>query len=410
MTETLLKGGPPGKKPQQRSASGPAAAGIWTTFERVQKMTGFVQHGSTYTVTLPVSTLTPQAAAKGYRGLFTYTVTVAHNYAVGITQAFSVTSPSGPLTGGHSYHLFAVNGTRVGHRDRRAGRRCRPATLHRRPLAWATPCRVTSERSRWMGRTWEASDLVDLDAYPLLDRRGDALAGVVAAARDQLARIGAAELPGFLSAVGLEAVLADGAGGGGPGPPECRPGHRLPRVPRPHAARGASPPLARLRRRRGRGLGPVRRRLPHPLALRVGHPDRVRRPGPRPGHRPPLRRPVGRAQPGLDPRRQPAPVALDPTDFVVSLAIRDAEVGGDFEVVPRIRRDDDECYDDVAAVLEGNERPGTSPSPWNRGPCWSSPGRHSLHRVGPIEGDTSRLVALSATTRPRAPCPPTCSR
>ena len=44
---------------------------------------------------------------------------------------------------------------------------------------------------------------------------------------------------------------------------------------------------------------------------------------------------------------------FDQTDFVVSLAIQDAEEGGDFEVAPQIRTADDEHYDDVAHVLAG---------------------------------------------------------
>ena len=44
---------------------------------------------------------------------------------------------------------------------------------------------------------------------------------------------------------------------------------------------------------------------------------------------------------------------FDQTDFVVSLAVQDAEEGGDFEVAPRIRDAGDERYDAVAKVLHG---------------------------------------------------------
>ena len=40
---------------------------------------------------------------------------------------------------------------------------------------------------------------------------------------------------------------------------------------------------------------------------------------------------------------------FDQTDFVVSIALRDAEHGGDFEYTPLIRSRDDERYDDVQA-------------------------------------------------------------
>ena len=45
---------------------------------------------------------------------------------------------------------------------------------------------------------------------------------------------------------------------------------------------------------------------------------------------------------------------FDQTDFVVSLALQDADEGGDFEVAPLIRDADDERYDDVARVLAGD--------------------------------------------------------
>ena len=48
---------------------------------------------------------------------------------------------------------------------------------------------------------------------------------------------------------------------------------------------------------------------------------------------------------------------FDQTDFVVSLALQDADEGGDFEVAPFIRTADDECYDDVARVLARRPRP-----------------------------------------------------
>src|SRR2546423_1887759 len=44
---------------------------------------------------------------------------------------------------------------------------------------------------------------------------------------------------------------------------------------------------------------------------------------------------------------------FDQTDFVVSIALQDAEAGGDFEYVPLIRGVDDERYDEVARVLGG---------------------------------------------------------
>ena len=83
----------------------------------------------------------------------------------------------------------------------------------------------------------------------------------------------------------------------------------------------------------------------------------------------------------------------DQTDFVVSLALRDAETGGDFEVAPKLRSDTDENYPGVARVLAG-ERDAVTRLPMTPGTLLIFAGRHSLHRVSPIAGRTERLVAL----------------
>ncbi len=91
---------------------------------------------------------------------------------------------------------------------------------------------------------------------------------------------------------------------------------------------------------------------------------------------------------------------FDQTDFVVSLALRDADSGGDFEVVPRIRTADDEHYDQVAAVLAG-DRADVIRLPMTPGTLLVFEGRNSIHRVSPISGSTTRLVGLLGyDTRP----------
>lgn len=86
---------------------------------------------------------------------------------------------------------------------------------------------------------------------------------------------------------------------------------------------------------------------------------------------------------------------FDMTDFVVSLALRPAELGGDFEVVRRIRSADDERYDAVASVLDGPS-PAVEVLAMRPGTLLAFEGRNSVHRVTPIHGDTARLVALLA--------------
>ncbi len=84
---------------------------------------------------------------------------------------------------------------------------------------------------------------------------------------------------------------------------------------------------------------------------------------------------------------------FDQTDFVVSLALQDADEGGDFEVAPQIRSATDERYDAVARVLAG-DRTDVVTLPMTPGTLLVFAGRHSLHRVSPIRGTTPRLVGL----------------
>jgi len=84
---------------------------------------------------------------------------------------------------------------------------------------------------------------------------------------------------------------------------------------------------------------------------------------------------------------------FDQTDFVVSLAVRSADVGGDFEVAPRVRTPDDERYDAVARVLAGTADDVVT-LPMRPGTLLVFEGRHSIHRVTPIAGDVTRLVGL----------------
>ena len=86
---------------------------------------------------------------------------------------------------------------------------------------------------------------------------------------------------------------------------------------------------------------------------------------------------------------------FDQTDFVVSLAIQTADHGGYFEVFPRIRTADDEHYDDVAAALAGN-REGVVTLPMVPGTLLVFEGRYSLHRVSPVGSGLVRHVGLLA--------------
>jgi hypothetical protein len=86
---------------------------------------------------------------------------------------------------------------------------------------------------------------------------------------------------------------------------------------------------------------------------------------------------------------------FDQTDFVTSIALQSAEVGGDFEVASRLRTSNDERYEAVDAVLDG-DRSGVTHVRFEPGALMIFAGRHSMHRVTPITGERPRYVALLA--------------
>jgi hypothetical protein len=89
----------------------------------------------------------------------------------------------------------------------------------------------------------------------------------------------------------------------------------------------------------------------------------------------------------------------DNTDFVVSLAIQSSDAGGEFECAARIRTDEGEHYDEVAAVLDGRASERVEVYPMVPGTLMIFHGRHSVHRVSPVIGDVPRIVALLAWDR-----------
>jgi hypothetical protein len=97
----------------------------------------------------------------------------------------------------------------------------------------------------------------------------------------------------------------------------------------------------------------------------------------------------------------------DQTDFVVSLAVQESESGGDFECVPRTRSSADgtvdERYDDVAAILAGDESRVVT-IPMTPGTLMLFEGRHTLHRVSDIAGSRPRYVGLFGYDRKPGTC------
>ena len=241
----------------------------------------------------------------------------------------------------------------------------------------------------------ELVDLVDLVRYPLGDLTGAASLSVIGEARSQLAATGAAELPGFVSPRGVAALVEDAealaarshpSGGEGTAYLEF-PDFDLPRDhPRLHFAPYAVaavgydviPRTSPLRRiyEGDAVLGLIAAILDRGPLYRYGDP-------------------FGALNLAVMSDGDRLQWHFDQTDFVVSLAIQSADRGGDFEVVPRIRNQDDECYPAVAAVLDGN-RAEVLTLAMTPGTLLVFEGRHSLHRVSPIEGTRLRHVGLLA--------------
>ncbi len=86
------------------------------------------------------------------------------------------------------------------------------------------------------------------------------------------------------------------------------------------------------------------------------------------------------------------PWHFDTNNFTVTLAIQNAEEGGEFEYAPDIRKVD-ENFAEVKHVLEGTSERVVSLE-LKPGDLQLFKGRNSLHRVAPLVGERSRYVAI----------------
>jgi hypothetical protein len=235
--------------------------------------------------------------------------------------------------------------------------------------------------------------LLELSRYPLTSPGSPTLSSVIERARADLRVRGAAELPGFLSAAGLERCLADAQAlasqafwsrGRGTAYLEA-PGESWP-ASHPRAVRSpysvgvvaydqfpVESPIRALYEWPG-----LRLFVAAILSLEVVH------------H---YADPLGALNLAVMGDGDSLQWHFDQTDFVVSLALEPAARGGDFEVAPNIRTSADERYDAVHEVLCG-DRGRVLRLAMTPGTLLVFAGRHSLHRVSPIEGPRQRLVAL----------------
>jgi hypothetical protein len=87
------------------------------------------------------------------------------------------------------------------------------------------------------------------------------------------------------------------------------------------------------------------------------------------------------------------PWHFDTNNYTVTLAIQNAESGGDFEYSPHLRTPTDENYAGVEAVLDGDSRLIRTLR-LEPGDLQIFKGRYSLHRVTPLAGSRARYVAI----------------
>jgi hypothetical protein len=243
--------------------------------------------------------------------------------------------------------------------------------------------------------TVAVGDIIDRARYPLTDLGSPAAGAVVDQARAQLAGTGAVELPGFLTAEGVGALVSEaealvprahhseGVGTAYLEVPDFTLPEDHPRLTWGHYAVGAvaydlMPETSLLRR--------LYEWDPLASLLQVIL------------DRGPIYRyadPFGALNLAVMGEGDELQWHFDQTDFVVSLAIQTAERGGDFEVFPKIRSAHAERYDRVAAALAGDPT-GRVTLAMTPGTLLVFEGRHSLHRVSPIGGTRLRHVGLLA--------------
>jgi hypothetical protein len=87
------------------------------------------------------------------------------------------------------------------------------------------------------------------------------------------------------------------------------------------------------------------------------------------------------------------PWHFDTNNYTVTLAIQNAESGGEFEYSPYLRTAIDENYGGVQAVLDGDPRL-VHTLRLQPGDLQIFKGRYSLHRVTPLAGARPRYVAI----------------
>ncbi|MCR9150422.1 MAG: hypothetical protein NXH83_09625 [Rhodobacteraceae bacterium] len=239
-----------------------------------------------------------------------------------------------------------------------------------------------------------ATDLIDLETYPIA-APGPLRDAILARVRDELALRGCAVLKGFLTPAGIAAAVAEAEG-------VADRGHRsYSRTNAYFTAEDPGLPETDPRRRffdRSNAFIPADNFAPGGPLRTVFDSD-----GFDTFIRDCLEEPEDRffryADPLADMIVNAAwegngfPWHFDTNNFTVTLALQNAEGGGEFEYAPMIRDSDHENFDEVAKVLDGTSDKVISLT-LEPGDLQLFKGRYSLHRVAPLRGPTPRYVAI----------------
>ncbi len=97
------------------------------------------------------------------------------------------------------------------------------------------------------------------------------------------------------------------------------------------------------------------------------------------------------------------PWHFDTNNFTVTLAIQNGEQGGAFEYVPNLRTPEDENFNAVASVLDG-DRSRVRCLELKPGDLQIFKGRYSLHRVAPVIGARRRYVGIFSFVEAEGMC------
>ena len=88
-----------------------------------------------------------------------------------------------------------------------------------------------------------------------------------------------------------------------------------------------------------------------------------------------------------------SPWHFDHNDSTVTLLLQAPEAGGEFEYVPFLRSGEDENFDGIHRLLEGNRTGVRSPAR-SSGTLTIFRGEFSAHRVAPVRGQRARITAI----------------